>query len=67
MANIPQMDKEDFIVFLRSNRRFRVLEITPTQIHNVDVHQELMVTELSTDSAEYNINVDPWREACWWV
>lgn len=67
MANIPQMDKEDFLVFLRSNKRFRVLEVTPTQIHNVDVHQELVVSELSPDSSEYNIGVDPWREACWWV
>jgi hypothetical protein len=67
MANVPQMDKEDLLVFLRSNKRFRVLEVTPTQIHNVDVHQELVVSELSPSSAEYNINVDPWRAPCWWV
>jgi len=67
MANVPQMNEEDFLVFLRSNRRFRVLEVTPTQIHNVDVHQELIVSELSPDSTEYNIGVDPWRESCWWV
>lgn len=67
MAHIPQMDKEDILVFLRSNKRFRVLEVTPTQIHNVDVHQELVVSELEPSSAEYNINVDPWRAPCWWV
>ncbi len=67
MANVPQMDKEDILVFLRSNKRYRVVEVTPTQIHNVDVHQELVVSELVPSSAEYNLNVDPWRAPCWWV
>jgi len=67
MANIPQMDKEDLVVFLRSDRRFRVLEVVPTQIHNVDVHQELTASQLSPTSAEYSLNVDPWRAPCWWV
>jgi len=67
MAHIPQMDKEDLIVFLRTNKYFQVDEVTPTQIHNVDVHQELIVSELSPTSAEYDLKVDPWREPCWWV
>jgi len=67
MSNIPQMDKNDLIVFLRTNRYFQVAEVTPTQIHNVDVHQELIVTELSSTSAEYDLQVDPWRDPCWWV
>lgn len=67
MANIPLMDIDDVVVFLRSGKRFIVTRVLPTTIQDTDVHQELSVSELSPSAVEYEINVDPWREPCWWV
>jgi hypothetical protein len=66
MSNFPEVYKRDIIVFIRNNRRFTVLESNETCIHNVGVHQELTVSELNPSSVEHKINVDPWREPCWW-
>lgn len=66
MPYVPQVEYEDVIVFLRSGKRYTIKEVNPTQIHNVDVHQELVVSELATSSVEYNIPVGPWLDPCWW-
>ena len=66
-ANVPMLEKNDIVVFLRSNKRFIIEQKNATQIHNVEVHQELVVSELAPGSIEYAIAVDPWREPCWWV
>ena len=65
-TRIPQLAPKDLVVFTRTNRRYRVEEVTPSQIHQVDVHQELIVSELDPSSAEYGIHLDPWRDPCWW-
>lgn len=67
MANIPHMDVDDVVVFLRSGKRFIVKSVLPTTIQDTDVHQELAVSELTPGSIEYAISVDPWREPCWWI
>jgi len=67
VANIPLIDTDDVVVFLRSGKRFIVKSVLPTTIQDTDVHQELSVSELSPGSIEFEINVDPWREPCWWV
>ncbi len=66
MSNVPQVEDGDIMVFLRSDRRFEIKHVTPTQVHNVDVHQELIASELSPSSTEYNIPANPWVEPCWW-
>lgn len=67
MSNVPQVGEGDLLIFLRSDRRFEVKHVTPTQVQNVDVHQEVIASELSPYSVEYNIPVNPWLEPCWWV
>lgn len=66
MSNVPQVEQGDVIVFLRSDRRFKVEQAMPTQVHNVDVHQEVIAGELSPSSSEFNVPVNPWVEPCWW-
>jgi hypothetical protein len=67
MANVPHMDVDDIVVFTRSGKRFIVTSVLPTTIQDTDVHQELEVSELTPGSIEYEINVEQWREPCWWV
>ena len=67
MANVPSVDVDDVVVFLRSGKRFLVKSVMHTTIQDTDVHQELSVSELTPGSIEYEIAVDPWREPCWWV
>jgi hypothetical protein len=67
MANVPHMDVDDIVIFLRSGKRFVVKSVLPTTIQDTDVHQELVVSEITPGSVEYEINVDPWREPCWWI
>lgn len=64
---LPSVEYEDVIVFLREGLRYTVKESNPTQIHNTDVHQELIVSELATSSSEYDIPVGPWTDPCWWI
>jgi hypothetical protein len=66
MSNVPQVESDDILVFIRSDRRFQVKHVNPTQVHNVDVHQEVIASELSPSSSEFNIPVNPWIEPCWW-
>ena len=66
-AHVPRIDVDDVVVFLRSGKRFIVKSVFSTTIQDTNVHQELHVSELSPGAIEYEINVDPWREPCWWV
>jgi len=66
-GNYPALEKNDLVVFMRSGHRFIIEQSNTTQIHNYDIHSELMVSELSPSSIEFGINVEPWREPCWWV
>lgn len=65
-TRIPQLAPKDLVVFIRSNRRYRVEEVNPSQVHQVDIHQELVVSELDPSSAEYGMHLDPWKDPCWW-
>jgi len=67
MPNVPQVEPGDFLAFLRDGRRYTVKEALPTQIHNVDVHQELVVSELNPSSVEFGLDIGPWEDPCWWV
>ena len=65
-TRIPQLEPKDLVAFIRDNRRYRVEEVTSSEIHQVTVHQELIVSELSPSSAEYGIHINPWKDPCWW-
>jgi hypothetical protein len=62
---IPEIIPQDVLVFLRDNKRYMVLEVTPTEIQTVNVHQELVLSELSRASVEYNVTADKWNEPPW--
>lgn len=65
MLNIPKVEPDDVLVFLRDGKRYLVDVVIPTQIHTVHVHQELVVSELARSSSEYRIKVDPWHVPEW--
>lgn len=59
MLDVPAVEQDDVLVFLRDNRRFIVKEVTHTEIQTVTVHQKLGVSELARNTIEYRIPVDP--------
>jgi hypothetical protein len=65
MPSIPLVDVEDVLVFLRDNSRYEVKSATPTMIHSVPIHQELVVSELARSSREYGLVADEWHEPPW--
>jgi len=65
MMNIPQVEPKDVLAFLRDGKYFSVEQVVPTQIQVNDVHQELIVSELSPGSVEYNLVADPWHDPPW--
>jgi hypothetical protein len=65
MYYIPQVSAQDILVFMRDNKRYIVEVPITTEIHTVEVHQELQVSELSRSSREYNIPVDDWHDPAW--
>jgi hypothetical protein len=65
MLSVPQVEPGDLLVFLRDNKRYVVEVVSPTQIHSVDIHQELQVSELARSSREYGVPVDPWHDPGW--
>ena len=65
ILNIPQVEPDDILVFLRDNKRYIVESSTPTQIHFVDVHQELVLSEISASSREYGLKADQWSDPPW--
>jgi hypothetical protein len=66
MMNTPQVEPGDVLVFLRDAKRYRVELVNPTQIHSVDVHQELQVSELARSAREYGPLVDSWHDPKWY-
>jgi hypothetical protein len=65
MLNVPQVEPGDVLVFLRDDKRYMIELVNPTQLHAVDVHQELQVSELARSAREYGPLVDPWRDPMW--
>lgn len=65
MLDVPEVERYDILVFLRDNKRYIVNRVVPTEIHTVNVHQELDVSELARSSREYAMEVDPWRDPKW--
>lgn len=61
----PLVEPDDIVVFLRDNKRYRIEQVSPTQLNSVDVHQEAVVSELAKSSTEYGILVDPHASPPW--
>ena len=63
--DLPLLEANDVLVFLRDDTRFNVESVLQTQIHSVTVHQELSVSELARSSREYNLKADNWHDPQW--
>lgn len=65
MPHIPIIDTQDVLVFLRDNSRYEVKSATPTTIHSLTIHQELVASELARSAREYNLKADNWHDPQW--
>ena len=58
IVDYPEVDNEDVVVEIHTNRRFKVLRRMVTESSRVLVHQDLQVSELSRSAVEYNIPLE---------
>jgi hypothetical protein len=61
LLDVPKIEPDDVLVFLKDNKRFIVKAIIQTELKTVGVHQKLEVSELARSSMEYRLVVDPTR------
>lgn len=61
LLDIPKLEKDDLLVYVRDNRRFIVEQVQPTEIKTVSVYQNVEVSELARSDVAYRLPVDPLR------
>lgn len=61
ILDVPKIEPDDILVFLKDNRRFVVKAVIQTELRTVGVHQKLEVSEIARSSIEYRLVVDPSR------
>ena len=59
LLDLPAVQDDDILVFLRDNRRFITKRMLPTELQTVTVHQVLEVSELPRSHVVYAVKVDP--------
>jgi hypothetical protein len=59
MLDVPGVQEDDLIVFLRNNTRFLVKRVLPTELRLVTVHQRLEATDLARSDITYRLKVAP--------
>lgn len=59
VLDYPHLAFKDVVIDLRTNERYEVQRVTPTQLKGVIVHQKFAASLLSHSSAEYLVSVDP--------
>ena len=57
--DFPVFEEDDIIAELRQNRRYVITNISQTELRTVSVHQRSVLSELSRDSIEYRIVINP--------
>lgn len=65
MSYLPEVAPKDVLVFMRDNKRYIIDSVQTTEIHTVNIHQELQVSELARSSREYDVIVDNWHDPEW--
>lgn len=60
LLDIPKVQDDDMLVFLRDNTRFLVKATTQTELQTVGVHQDVTASEIAHSSIEYSFPVDPY-------
>ncbi len=58
-TDVPQVDKDDVLVLLQTNQRYRVMERDEVRIGLEPAHQTITVAELDRGHALYHLRVDP--------
>jgi hypothetical protein len=61
ILDLPKVEPDDVLVFLKDNRRFIVKSVIQTELKTVGVHQKFEVSEIARSSIEYRLQVDPLR------
>ena len=61
ILDVPKVEPDDVLVFLKDNKRFVVKAVIQTELRTVGIHQKLEVSELARSSIEYRLVVDPLR------
>ena len=59
ILDYPAVEYHDLIVDLRRNDRWLVEVVSPTELKGVVVHQKLLGSNLSRNSVEFTLKVDP--------
>ena len=59
LLDVPKLQDDDMIVFLRDNARFVVRMTSQTELQTVGVHQEVSASEIAKSSIEYQFPVEP--------
>lgn len=58
LLDVPKVEPDDVLVFLRDNKRFIVKTAIETELQTVGVHQKFEVSEIARSSPEYRIPVN---------
>lgn len=61
LLDIPHIEKDDLLIFLRDNKRFIVKRPIPGKLEHVTIFQHLEAAELNRAAIEYRLLVDPTR------
>lgn len=61
LLDVPKVDPDDILVFLRDNKRFIVKTTIETELQNVGVHQKFEISEIARSSPEYRLVADTLR------
>lgn len=59
LLDVPKVQDDDMIVFLRDNTRYLVKNAAQTELQTVGIHQDITATELAHSSIEFAFPVDP--------
>ena len=57
MLYYPKVEKDDVIVELDTNKRWRVETSSQTELRRMILHQRVVISELSRDSVEYLVDI----------
>ena len=58
LLDFPHLEYKDLVIDLRTNDRYEVQRMTPTELKGVIVHQKLATSLLGRNSVEYDVPVD---------
>jgi len=58
LLDFPRVEYKDIIVDLRTNSRYEVQRMTPTELKGVTIHQKVATSLLGRNAVEYEVPID---------